>query len=49
MISTSGLVVISNMTITILFLWQLADITSSVWKSIHGRNDELYLIPISFH
>ena len=34
------------MTIIVLFLWQLADITFSVWN-IHGRNDELDLIHLA--
>ena len=33
------------MSIAVLFLWQLADITSSMWQ-LHGRNDNLILIPI---
>ena len=35
----------STMTIAVMFLCQLADITSSVWQ-IHERNDKLALIPI---
>ena len=34
------------MTIEVLFLWQLANITSSVWN-IHGRNDELDLMHVA--
>ena len=38
-----GSVVISTMSIAVLFLWQLDDITSSMWQ-LHDRNDNNFII-----